>query len=111
MSIRYWRVAAVSLLAGLPAMSAARDKPLWEFGLGVGALRVPDYRGSADGTTYAAPIPYLIYRGRLLQVDREGLHGDIFRGEFVKLDWSAAAGIPAKSRTDGARAGDRKSVV
>lgn len=105
MSIRYWRVALLSLLAGLPAMSAAQDKPLWEFGLGAGALRVPDYRGSADSTVYVAPIPYLIYRGRLLQVDREGLHGDIFRGERVKLDWSAAAGIPAKSRTDGPRAG------
>ena len=98
-----WCVVALGLVTAPPTL--AQDKPLWEFGLGAGALRVPDYRGSADSTTYVAPIPYLIYRGRLLQVDREGVHGDIFRGERVKLDWSAAAGIPAKSRTDGARAG------
>lgn len=105
MSSRYWRVAPLLLLAGLPATAASQDKPLWEFGLGAGALRAPDYRGSADHTAYVAPIPYLIYRGRLLRVDREGLHGDLYQRGRVKLDWSAAAGLPAKSRSDGPRAG------
>lgn len=105
MSVRFGYVALLSLLAGFSVTAAAQDKPLWEFGLGAGFLHVPDYRGSAYSATYVAPIPYLIYRGRLLQVDREGLHGDIFKTERVKLDWSAAAGIPSKSRDDGPRAG------
>jgi len=104
-SIRYGGIAVLAVLAGGSTAAAAQELPLWEFGLGAGALRAPDYRGAADRTTYIAPIPYLIYRGRRVQVDREGVHGDLYRAGRVKLDWSAAAGLPAKSRADGPRAG------
>lgn len=105
MSGRPRGIATFLLLAALPATAVSQDKPLWEFGLGAGVLRAPDYRGAANHTTYATPIPYLIYRGRLLRVDREGVHGDLYQRGRVKLDWSAAAGLPAKSRSDGPRAG------
>lgn len=96
-------VAALGLVMASPAL--ATDKPLWELGAGIGALHVPDYRGSAYTTTYVLPIPYLIYRGRYVQVDREGLHGDLFKTARMKLNWSAAAGPPATSRSEGPRAG------
>ena len=74
MTNRYRYAAAAWLLSlvGAPGAAWAQDKPLWELGLGAGVLRAPDYRGSANHTTYVAPIPYLIYRGRHVQVDREG---------------------------------------
>lgn len=98
-----WVAMVFGLATAPPAL--AQDKPLWELGAGMGALRVPDYRGSAYTTTYVFPVPYLIYRGRYVQADREGIHGDIFQSGRVKLEWSAAAGPPAASRSDGPRAG------
>ena len=38
-------------------------RPLWELGLGVAALRLPDYRGSDQSSTYLLPLPYVVYRG------------------------------------------------
>ena len=36
----------------------AEEKPLWEFGLGAGAIAFPDYRGSDEGRVYPVPVPY-----------------------------------------------------
>src|SRR5690349_18225110 len=56
-----------------PALSQAEEKPLWEAGLGVGAVTFPDYRGSDQANVYPLPLPYFIYRGKFLKADREGL--------------------------------------
>ena len=53
-------------------------KPLWEFGLGVGGLNVPDYRGSDERRSILFPIPYFVYRGDRLFVDRRGASGIIY---------------------------------
>lgn len=92
-------------IALLSPPAAAKDLPRWELGAGVGGLRIPDYRGASDHTTYLLPLPYLVYRGEFVQVDREGVHGDVLKTERMKIDLSAAAGVPAKSRAGGARAG------
>src|SRR5690606_40394337 len=59
------------VLLSAPAF-ALDEYPLWEAGLGVGALTLPDYRGSDERTNYVFPLPYFIYRGDFLRVDREG---------------------------------------
>lgn len=56
------------------------QKP-WEFGLGVGAVSGPDYRGSKEDRSYVSPFPYFVYRGKFLQSDRDGV-----RGQFLKTD-------------------------
>src|SRR5215510_8004444 len=63
------------LIAALLAMAwpqARADQPLWEAGLGVGVLRLPDYRGSDQSRTWVLPVPYIAYRGDILKADREG---------------------------------------
>jgi outer membrane protein len=60
------QMAALTIaLAGLlaPALSNAEPLPLWEVGAGIGALSVPDYRGSEARSTYVLPAPYFVYRG------------------------------------------------
>ena len=59
-----------------PAVSHSEEKPLWEAGLGIGALAFPDYRGSDEVNTYPVPLPYFVYRGKFLKADREGVRGD-----------------------------------
>lgn len=87
-----------------PALHA-EQKPLWEFGLGVGALEFPDYRGSDDIEVFPVPVPYFVYRGRFLKADRDGLRGKLFDRELVELHLSVNATIPVDSEDNAARRG------
>jgi MipA family protein len=93
---------AVALLA--PALHA-EEKPLWEFGLGVGALAFPDYRGSDETRVYPVPVPYFVYRGRFLKADRDGLRGELFDREYAELSLSVNGTIPINSEDNSARRG------
>ncbi|TPW12500.1 MAG: putative outer membrane protein [Halothiobacillaceae bacterium] len=79
--------------------------PLWEVGIGVAGLDVPFYRGAEQGRRYLLPLPYLIYRGDRLKIDRSTVRGTIFSSERVVLDLSLAGGVPVPQDGAGARAG------
>jgi outer membrane scaffolding protein for murein synthesis (MipA/OmpV family) len=81
----------------------AAEKPLWEAGMGVAVLSIPDYRGSDEQRSHVLPLPYLVYRGEVVKVDREGVHGRLFGSDRVKLELSLGAGPPAKSNENEAR--------
>ena len=96
---------AVLLLAALlPAAARASEQPLWEFGLGVGAIVFNDYRGSSTVHGYPLPVPYFIYRGDILQADRDGVHGRLLNQRYLEFDFSANATAPVFSH-GGVRAG------
>jgi outer membrane protein len=86
-------------------LSRAEELPLWEAGLGVAGLTLPDYRGSDQQRLYVLPLPYLVYRGDFLRLDSNGLSGLLFHSERVRLHISADAGVPVKSSKDTARMG------
>jgi MipA family protein len=95
-----------SVVFALPAPAAhAEEKPLWEFGLGAGAIAFPDYRGSDEARVYPVPVPYFVYRGPFLKADRDGLRGKLFDREYVELDLSVGATIPVSSEDNAARRG------
>ena len=124
---------AVALVAGLvfhgpfawadepvapPAESSAEPqssvlRPLWEFGIGAGALRLPDYRGSDQSRTRWFPVPYVVYRGQWLRADREGARAVLLDAKSLEVDVSLAASPPARSRDNNARAGmpDLKAAI
>lgn len=81
----------------------AEQKPLWEFGMGVGAIGFSDYRGADTSHVYPIPVPYFVYRGEILKADREGLRGLLFNQEFAELNVSLNATTPVHS--SGARHG------
>jgi outer membrane protein len=85
--------------------SRAAEQPLWEFGLGVGAVVFPDYRGADTSHVYPVPVPYLIYRGKFLKADRNGLRGLLLDNPRVELNVSVNATTPVTSRDSGVRAG------
>jgi len=97
-------VCTVVLALAAPA-AHAEEKPLWEFGLGVGAITFPDYRGSDEAHVYPVPVPYFVYRGPILKADREGLRSRLFNREYVELDVSVGATIPVNSEDNAARRG------
>ena len=80
-------------------------KPLWELGLGVGALRLPDYVGSDVSRTYVLPWPYVVYRGTWLKADRDGARAVLIESRQFTVDLSATAHPPTRSRDDAARQG------
>ena len=105
---------AVFLLAvTTSAISHAEELPLWEAGLGVAGLSLPDYRGSDQQRFYVLPLPYLVYRGDLLRLNNHGITGLLFHSERVRLNISADAWAPVNSSEDTARRGmpDLKPVV
>jgi outer membrane protein len=72
-------------------------RPLWELGLGVAGLRLPDYRGSDQSRSYLLPLPYIVYRGTWLKADRDGARALLFDSQRVKVDVSVAASTPTRN--------------
>jgi outer membrane protein len=83
----------------------AEQKPLWEAGIGVGAINLPDYRGSDESHTYALPIPYFVYRGEHLKADRNGVRGILYESDKVDLNLSVNGTVPVHSEDNAARKG------
>src|SRR5579871_7007799 len=89
----------------------AKEEPLWEFGMGVGAIAFEDYRGSNTTHGYPVPVPYLLYNGRFLQADKDGVRGKLLNQDWIEINLSFDATTPV--RNDAARNGmpDLKTTV
>ncbi len=105
------RVGLARLLAAgcavAPVAGHAEPKPLWEAGAGLGALVLPDYRGSDESRAYLLPFPYVVYRGEFLKADREGVRAEFLDNDRVKLEFAFGASQPVRSSNNRAREGMR----
>ena len=98
--------AALTALTALTALSAqAADLPLWEAGVGAGALHVPHYRGSEQSHDWLLPVPYFVYRGTIFKSDRDGTRAVLLDTQRVDVDVSLNASPPAGKNDNRARAG------
>lgn len=68
--------------------SQAEELPLWELGLGIGAIHQPYYVGTKDTRTYAFPAPVPVYRGDVFKSDEKGMRAELVDEERYKLDLS-----------------------
>jgi len=103
MAMRAAAVAAAAMLFAAPG--GAAEKPLWEFGLGAGVLAFDDYRGADSAHALAIPVPYIVYRGKFLKADYDGVRGQFLRNRIFDLTVSLNATTPVSSRDDDARDG------
>jgi len=76
-----------------------RELPLWELGLGLGAVAFRDYRGSDTTHAYPVPVPYFVYRGQYLQADRSGLKTKLFNQDRVEFNFSLNATTPVRDNS------------
>ena len=83
----------------------ADQLPLWEVGFGLAGLYLPDYRGSDESRGRLLPVPYLMYRGKVLKVERDTIRGEIFESDRLKLDISLGGGVSVSSDKNEARTG------
>lgn len=86
-------------------MASAESLPLWEAGGGATVLRFPHYRGSEQTRNYLLPVPWFVYRGKVVRADREGLRAHLFDTDRVELDLSVNGSVPVNSNRNRARAG------
>ncbi len=98
-------VVAVALAAACVRGARAAEKPLWEIGFGVGSIAFNDYRGADTSHVYPLPVPYVIYRGKFLKSDYDGVRGQFLSNRFVEVKLSLNATTPVNSRDSDARAG------
>lgn len=96
-------IAYVILITGISFSSRcfAQQLPLWEFGVGFGALHLPFYRGAESTRNFVIPFPYMIYRGKIFRIDEDGVHQKLFKSDNVKLELSLAGGVPVPSGDTG----------
>jgi outer membrane protein len=89
----------------------AKEEPLLEYGLGVGAVAFEDYRGSDTTHVYPLPVPYVVYNGTFLKADREGVRGTLFNQDRVELNLSFNATTPVHSDRERDGMPDLKSTL
>ena len=106
MQIRHpWVILFILLSILSPVRALCEEKPLWEFGVGLAILQMPDYRGSDENRRYLLPYPYFVYRGDVLRVERERISGRIFETDRLLLDISLNGSVPVKSSDNPDRQG------
>ena len=106
MQIRHpWIILSLLLIVLSPVRALCEEKPLWELGVGLGFLQIPDYRGSSENRRYLLPYPYFVYRGDILRVEKERISGRIFETERLLLDISFNGSVPVKSSDNPDRRG------
>jgi outer membrane scaffolding protein for murein synthesis (MipA/OmpV family) len=89
-----------------PAETPAEARlPLWELGVGAGAVTTPAYPGADTHSTRFLALPYLLYRGEVLRSDQSGIGARLLHSDVAEFDIGFAASLPAHSKDVAARAG------
>ncbi|MGK7868400.1 MipA/OmpV family protein [Falsiroseomonas sp. E2-1-a20] len=92
------------LVATLPVSAQEVRRPLLEAGAFAGVGLLPDYPASDRAEPRALALPWLIYRGEILQSDERGLRGRLLRSADFELTFNANGALGSRS-SGGARAG------
>lgn len=91
-------------LTGFEALDEAQ--PLWEFGVGGGAVDVPNYPSSSERNFVALAAPYLIYRGDVFRIGgRGGARAVVVEESDFEIDFSFGGAFSADSDDNTAREG------
>jgi MipA family protein len=100
--------AAAALLSSL---CYAKEAPLWEVGLGAGAIAFQDYRGSDTTHAYPLPVPYIVYNGKFLKADRDGVRGTLFNQDRLEINLSFNLTTPVRNDRERSGMPDLRSTV
>lgn len=76
-----------------------------EAGLALVAQGAADYRGSNHYRPYAVPLPYFLYRGRVLKADRDGVRGDFWSNHRMEFNLSVDGSLNGNSDDNRLRRG------
>lgn len=111
MNISGFKVLCISIF--LPVIGWAQvsqnfldqQPPVYEIGMGVITLNIPDYPGSDNNQFRVIPFPYGIYRGEYLRADDEGTRARLLSSKRHEMGLSFGFNFPVKSENNPSRAG------
>lgn len=91
----------LALLWGCMSASQAQQadepaRPLWEAGVAVLGLNMPDYPAAGRNRWRAAVAPVVVYRGSRWRIDNEGVRGKLIDTGRLSIDVSGAAAFNAR---------------
>lgn len=98
-------IGTILLLTVLNAQGQEASLPLWEVGLLGGLAATPSYPASAERASRGLVLPFLVYRGKVLRADREGVGARLLHMRDVEFDVGMAASLPSNSTDSVARQG------
>jgi outer membrane scaffolding protein for murein synthesis (MipA/OmpV family) len=96
---------ASALLALAPVMAAEPNLPLWEAGVGAAVFSTPAYPGASDRSNRGLVLPFLLYRGKVLRADQQGVGARLLDTDKVEFDVGFAGALPSRSDDVAARRG------
>ena len=73
---------------------SAGAEPLWELGIFTAMSSVPQYAGSDESYVFPLVLPYVVYRGRHLKADRNGVRGEIYLNKRLTVDAGLSFDFP-----------------
>ena len=77
----------------------------------MGAIAFDDYRGSDTAHAYALPLPYILYNGKFLKANRDGMRGTLLNQDRFELNLSFDATTPVRSDRERSGMPDLRSTV
>jgi MipA family protein len=77
----------------------------WQLGLGLGSEFLADYRGSSYYQIQFIPIPFVIYNGEYIKIDRDGARGEYHWSDQLEFNVSADAALNGDSTDNPLRLG------
>jgi outer membrane protein len=90
-------LAAAAVFSCDSALAQEVRRPLLELGIIGGGGLIPDYPAAERSDPRAVVLPWLIYRGELLQSDERGLRGRLYRDADLELTVNFNGALAASS--------------
>lgn len=85
--------------------SSPAEQPRWEAGVLLAALTIPDYPAADESRHLLLPVPYFIYRGRVLRADDSGSRLRRRLAPNLEIDISGGGSLSSDASDTEARRG------
>lgn len=93
------------LATALTVQAQETGLPLWEAGVFGGTASTPSYPGSPDRSARSLLLPYFVYRGEIVRVDRSGIGARLLHTDQTEFDLGLGASLPSNSQDTTTRQG------
>lgn len=93
------------LVLAQAAHAGGTPSATWDLGVGVAAVRLPDYPGAQRSRDLVLPFPYVVYRSPHLDVTNQRVRGIVLAGSRFSLDLDVDGAVAVDSSRDPERQG------